>query len=482
MEKDSPVQSGLEAHQNPADLIQRLRKVPFFQAFSDEAMHEIAAITSEQVFQSRTTVFREGDRGDALYIIKSGRATICKRNRVGVDVIIATLTDGAVIGDMALIDQQPRSATLTTVFPTTFFIIKEADFQHLLYTHREVTRGTLVLLTERVRKANEKLIDFALDSHPDMVILTDTEYRVTDINRQAQSLLKIDPEKDLAPGLTGKLQCLLEKVRIQAQQRNPFFMILMKPEKLFLWVHINPLKNHQGYLQGYLIELRDITQARDSSRRSLEIASFIIHRLPLLIEKMKSQGTPDSDIVGMLPEQIGLHRELNRQVNKLIAFTDLEAGPLRIQRSDLNPDRLFSEIINFHQFVMAEKKQALDCHLEFGEGKVFADEDWLRKLFTILLSNAVTYSDEGAVIAIHTSQPIPGKFRCRIQNPTGFAVSEDDARRFFDIAQQLEDFESLRTTDFGLELPLARHIIEAHNGRISIEPGLENLFSVVLEF
>lgn len=481
MVKESHLQATNEAQPSPDDLIGRLRKVPFFQSFSDEAMREIAAITSEQVFPSRTEIFREGDRGDALYVIKSGRATICKRNRVGVDVVIATLTEGAIIGDMALIDQQPRSATLNTIFPTTFYIIKEADFQRLLYSHREVTKGTLVLLTDRVRRANEKLIDFALDSHPDMVILTDTDYRVTDINRQAQLLLKIDPEKNLSNGLVGKLQCLLEKVRIQAQERNPFFMILMKPEKLFLWVHVNPLKNHQGFLQGYLIELRDITQARDSSRRSLEIASFIIHRLPLLIEKMKTQGTPDVEIAGLLPEQSGLHRELNRQVNKLIAFTDLEAGPLRIQRSDLNPDELVSEIINFHQFVMAEKQQSLDCHLEFGEGKIFADEDWLRKLFTILLSNAITYSVEGSVIAIHTSQPQPGRFRCRIQNPTDFAVSEENARRFFDIAKQLEDFESLRTTDFGLELPLARHIIEAHNGRITIEPGLENLFSVVFE-
>ncbi|MBF0498803.1 MAG: cyclic nucleotide-binding domain-containing protein [Candidatus Riflebacteria bacterium] len=466
--------------ESEASITKRLRNVPFLEGFSDAAIQKVVAITGETTFPARSVIFREGDRGDTLYILKSGRATISKKNRLGVNVVIATLVEGAVIGDMALIDNQPRSATLETLIQSTFFIIKESDFQKLLYNDREVTQGTLILLTDRIRRSNEKLIDFALDNHPDMVILTDTDFRVTDINKQAQNQLKMNPKEGIQPGVLGKIRFLLEKVRQQAQERNPFFLILMKPEKLFLWVHVNPLKNPQGFLQGYLIELRDITQARDSSRRSLEIASFIIHRLPGLVEKMK--GFTPAESRDTSSEQTELVREINRQVNKLVAFTDLEAGPLRIQRVDMNPDQIATDVINSHQFVMAAKSQALDCRLEFGEGQIFADDDWIRKLLTILLCNAITYSEPGSLIVFQTSQPNNGRFRCRIQNPTDFTVSEDDARRFFSISQQLEDFESLRSTDFGLELPLAKHIIDAHNGRISIEPNLNNnLFSVVFE-
>ncbi|MFZ2959609.1 MAG: cyclic nucleotide-binding domain-containing protein [Candidatus Ozemobacteraceae bacterium] len=464
-----------------SEIIQRLRSVPFLQNFSEDAIYEIALITTEKTFPGRSVVFREGDRGDALYIIKSGRATIGKRNRLDVDVIIATLSDGAIVGDMALIDQQPRSATLSTVTPTTFYIIQEVDFQQLLYNNREVTRGTLVLLTDRIRRSNERLIDFALDNHPDMVLLTDTDFRITDVNKQAQSLLKIHPNEELEPGVMGKLGILLEKVRNQTNERKPFFMILMKPEKLFLWVHVNPLKNSQGYLQGYLIELRDITQARDTSRRSLEIASFIIHRLPNLIEKMRGADISEEPAQDLSSDYVACVREVNRQVNKLVAFTDLEAGPLRIQRSKVNPDEIATGVINSLQYVMAMKHQSFELHLDFGAGNILADGDWLRKLLTILISNAVTYSADGSVIVVQTSQLIPGTLRCRIQNPTDFVISEEASRRYFDITTQLEDFEALRSADFGLELPLASHIIEAHNGRISVEPNLQNLFSVVFE-
>lgn len=469
------------AQSGSADLLANLRKVSFLSTFSDKALGLVAAITHETRVAARTVLFREGDSGNALYIIKSGRATISKCNKLGIEVVIATLGPGAIIGDMALIDKQPRSATLTTTFESVFYVINEEDFQRLLYSEPDVTRSTLCLLTDRIRKTNDRLIDYALDNHPDMVILTDTDYRLTDINRQAQVLLKIKPGEPIAESVAAKLRVLLEKVRQRGQDRSPFFWVLMKPEKLFLWIHVNTLKNYQGYLQGYLVELRDITQARDTSRRSLEIASFIIHRLPDLVDRLRSQialveasAVTGKDIVPTV-------RELTRQINKLLAFTELEAGPLRVERRMVCPDAIVADLINFHQGVLAEKEHSIDCVLDFGDGQVMADEDWLRKLVSILLNNAITYSPAASTIGFQTSRTPFGRFRCRIQNQTATAPDQAMANRLFDIRQQLEDFESLRSADFGLELPLARHIVDAHGGSIAVEPDMGDLFSVVFE-
>ncbi|HNV71017.1 MAG TPA: hypothetical protein PKO06_15045, partial [Candidatus Ozemobacteraceae bacterium] len=229
------------------------------------------------------------------------------------------------------------------------------------------------------------------------------------------------------------------------------------------------------------IELRDITQTRDKSRRDLEIASFIIHRFPELTEKMTELSKDLSRENPSTSEFLETLREVNRQVNKMMAFTELEAGPLRIQRMPINLEELITEVCEMHAELVQERKITVKTSFSFGDESVEADDDWLKKLLSILLENAIMYTEEGAEVLIQTEKTSEGRFRCRIQNPTDFTLDVEQAHRYFDLRTQLEEFESFQATDFSLELPLARHIVEAHSGVIFIEPDRENLFSVVFD-
>lgn len=113
------------------DKIQFLRQVPLFRSLSDKALLDLSAITIEQTHPPKSLVFKEGDKGDALYIVKTGKVNILKRNSSGVDSILVTLGKGALIGDMAIIDEQPRSASVATIQETTFLIITKDDFRTL---------------------------------------------------------------------------------------------------------------------------------------------------------------------------------------------------------------------------------------------------------------------------------------------------------------------------------------------------------------
>lgn len=139
------------------DKIQFLRQVTLFRSLSDKALLDLSAITIEQVVPAKTMVFKEGDKGDALFIIKNGKVNILKRNSSGMDSVLVSLGKGNVIGDMAIIDEQPRSASIETIQETSFLIITKDDFRDLLAEVPEISFQILKLTTERLRATNVHL-------------------------------------------------------------------------------------------------------------------------------------------------------------------------------------------------------------------------------------------------------------------------------------------------------------------------------------
>ncbi len=128
-----------------------------FANLNDKTLLDLSAITVEQTIPAKTIVFKEGDPGDAIYIVKSGKINILKRNSSGQDSVLVTLGKDSVIGDMAVIDDMPRSASVATVQDTTFLIITKQDFRALLGSSPEVAVQILKLMTERLRKTNASL-------------------------------------------------------------------------------------------------------------------------------------------------------------------------------------------------------------------------------------------------------------------------------------------------------------------------------------
>jgi signal transduction histidine kinase len=460
----------------------RLKNCAFFKDFTEDSLKSIAAITSERTFPAHTAVFQEGDFGDSLYIVKKGRVAIQKKDRYGIPVNIAVYGEGEVIGDMALIDEQPRSATLMTLEKTTFYVIQGSHFQLFLYGQREVTRSTLYLLSQRIRNANEKLIFNALDDHPDMVLLVDKNFRITHINKEAQNKLGISHEHTGNGHVISSLKILLGKLQSHGSAFQRLTWILFKPDRLYLSVHFSPMETESGDVFGYLIELRDITVDRNRARRHLEVASFISHKIASLISEIKLKPG-NGEAMSHEPE---LKRALTvetllRQIDKLVAFTDLEAGPLRIDPEPIDPESILRKVLAELRVLCDMKQQNFNLQFEFGGAKISADEEWLEKLFSFLIDNAIRYSEPGETIKIGTFQSPSGSFVCRIENPTTGILKESECGKFFDLSVQLDEFEKQKISEFGLDLPLARHIVEAHHGKIQVEPNLANRFCVLLE-
>lgn len=145
--------------------LQFLRQVNLFRSLNDKTLLDVSSITVEHSFPPGTMVFKEGDKGDALYIVKSGKVNILKRTSKGEDSILVALGKGAVIGDMAIIDEQPRSASVATIQDTSFYIITKDDFKNLLTANPEVSLSILKLTTERLRTTNAHLKELEMSTN-----------------------------------------------------------------------------------------------------------------------------------------------------------------------------------------------------------------------------------------------------------------------------------------------------------------------------
>ena len=98
---------------------------------------------------------KEGDPGDALYIVKSGLATVTKSpGSGGMEVVLALLKSGDSFGEVALIDGMPRSADVTATQQMECYMLSRDDFLAALDEHPEIAKGVLPCLASMVRSAD----------------------------------------------------------------------------------------------------------------------------------------------------------------------------------------------------------------------------------------------------------------------------------------------------------------------------------------
>ncbi len=125
-----------------------LKTVNLFQTIPTEDLSKVAQIAEEEQFGANIPLFAEGDFGDSLYIVVDGDVKIHKGDRH-----IASLGKGACLGEMALLDQEPRSADVTMETDATLLKITQEDFYEIMSSNMEIMQGIVKLLTGRLRNA-----------------------------------------------------------------------------------------------------------------------------------------------------------------------------------------------------------------------------------------------------------------------------------------------------------------------------------------
>ncbi|MBX5481425.1 MAG: cyclic nucleotide-binding domain-containing protein [Myxococcaceae bacterium] len=142
-----------------------LRKVPLFEGLTNGQLQKIASLAVSKSFEGSAHIFREGDPGDAMYVIVDGKVRISKMVPGIGEEALAILEKGQYFGEMALIEENsPRSADAIAHVPCTVWMIERTRLEQLMFTDKELSYVLLWTfvrtLSERLRETNEKIKGF----------------------------------------------------------------------------------------------------------------------------------------------------------------------------------------------------------------------------------------------------------------------------------------------------------------------------------
>lgn len=134
-----------------------LRRVPVFSSLRDEELVRVADVAVLRHFAADEVVFREGDESNTCYVVKSGRARAVRAHADGRTLTLAHFGPGDIFGELAMFDDERRSATIETLEDTEVIAILGGDMRRLLREHPELSVKLLAALGRRLRETNERL-------------------------------------------------------------------------------------------------------------------------------------------------------------------------------------------------------------------------------------------------------------------------------------------------------------------------------------
>jgi CRP/FNR family cyclic AMP-dependent transcriptional regulator len=139
-----------------------LRTVPLFASFPEEQLRTLATVVSRRSASRGSIIIAAGDPTDSLYIILSGRFKVMMSDAEGKEVILSILSGGEFFGEMGLIDDAPRSASVVAIEPCELLVITRRDFKRCMAENAEMAMAVMRGLVRRLREADRKIGSLAL--------------------------------------------------------------------------------------------------------------------------------------------------------------------------------------------------------------------------------------------------------------------------------------------------------------------------------
>ena len=139
-----------------------LETVPLFHGLSDDTLAEIEQHGSIKSFRKNAIIINQDDETYSLYVILSGRVKVFVSGEDGREVVLNYQSAGDYFGDLALIDKQPRVASVITTEPSKFMIISRDDFMTCLSRNPEIAINLMKPMTSRMRMLAQNVSSLAL--------------------------------------------------------------------------------------------------------------------------------------------------------------------------------------------------------------------------------------------------------------------------------------------------------------------------------
>ena len=139
------------------DVIELLGRVPVFETLGTDDLARVSEVAVPRRFSPNQVIFREGDQSDTCYIVAEGHARALREHSDGRTIALARFGPGDIFGELAMFDDERRSATVEAMDELQAFAVMSADMRRLMREHPDIAVKLVTALGRRLRAANERL-------------------------------------------------------------------------------------------------------------------------------------------------------------------------------------------------------------------------------------------------------------------------------------------------------------------------------------
>src|SRR5215212_5069953 len=456
-------------------MLNELRQVPLFADLSEEDLEQLHRMAETASVPAGESVLQEGSPGESLYVVLDGELEVTKRQG-GQDILLAVYGRGQIFGEMALLEQAPRFASVRALRESRLLVVSQETFRTLLSRSPSATLKILHTVTSRLRSTQSMLMQsekMAALGTLAAGLAHELNNPAAAIRRGAAQLGDALAERERLAAELGKLASDPHQVQNVGTLREEALKRTARPSQydpLALGENEDEL---QGWLEDHGVEraweLAPVLVSSGWERDGLEglVERFSTATLPVVIGWLAA----DSSVHGLL-EELGKGAEAISEIVKAVkTYSYLDQAPI--------PEVDIRESLETTLVLLRSQIEAgISITRDYADDvpRIEADGTELNQVWTNIIDNAIeamqgegelgllTRSEEGDVVVeiIDNGPGIPPEAQPRIFEP--FFTTKAPG------------------TGTGLGLHIAYNIVvHKHQGRIQVasEPG-ETRFRVVL--
>jgi signal transduction histidine kinase len=458
-----------------AVMLDELRQVPLLADLSEEDLAQLYKMAETVSIPAGELVLREGDPGDSLFVVLDGELEVSKRHGRQ-DVLLAVYKAGQFFGEMALLEQAPRSASVRTLRESRLLVISQAAFQTLLSCSPSAPLNILHTVTSRLRSTESMLIQnekMAALGTLAAGLAHELNNPAAAIRRSAAQLRDTLAERErLAAELTTLTNDPHQKETLGALQAATIKRTAIPPpyDPLTLSEQEDQLQEWlEDHSVGQAWELAPALVSSGWERRELERLAdrFSPVQLPVVVQWLAA----NCSVYGLL-EEVGKSAEAMSEIVKAVkTYSYLDQAP--IQEVDVT-ESLENTLVLLRPKIKAGVSITRDYADDVPRIEAYGSE--LNQVWTNIMDNAIDAMQARGELALHTYTEDSNVIVDIIDNGPGIP-SELQPRIF-------EPFFTTKApgAGTGLGLHIAYNIVvHKHHGQIKVtsEPG-ETRFRVVL--